>query len=189
MHGQRLTGTVGHRLGGGVDGLHRVERGREVKRHQLREGVHPFLIRAVGKGGGVRGQDLRGPARLPYEGAPEQGRHVKVGRLRHVRTPVHEARPGRLARAQRGVHEHEPREPVRHLADDSEADQPAPVLADERDAREPETVQKRHEAVPVHLKRVLRPLGELVRLAEAEEVGREDAVAARERRDHLPIQE
>ena len=75
------------------------------------------------------------------------------------------------------------------LRHEPQADEPAPVLAEERDALEPESGQERGRPVHVPLVRVVAPIARLVRPSEPDQVGRDDAMpGVHQRRDHLSIQ-
>ena len=93
---------------------------------------------------------------------------------------------GRVAGGQPGVGGHDPREAVGVLGDQPQPDQPAPVLADQRDPGQVEGVedQRAHPADVPRVGVVAAGRG-LVRAAEADQVGRDDPQpGVDEHRDH-----
>jgi hypothetical protein len=70
-----------------------------------------------------------------------------------------------------------------------QADQPAPVLAEQRDVLQVEGEQPFADPVDMTFERIIGPRRRLVRLAEADEIGGQHAMAARrQRRDHVAIE-
>ena len=75
------------------------------------------------------------------------------------------------------------------LGDESEPDEPAPVLADEGDLAEVETLEHGTHPVDVALVGVVVGRGRFVGAAEADEIGCHSAATCRgKERDHLPVE-
>jgi hypothetical protein len=80
-----------------------------------------------------------------------------------------------VARRQEGVGRHDAGEALGVLADQAQADQPAPVLAHQRDVGQVEPVEEQlAHPLDVAGEGVVGALGRLVRSAEADQVGRHD---------------
>ena len=94
-----------------------------------------------------------------------------------------------VAGRQEGVRGDDACEALGRLAGDAQAEQAAPVLADQRDAAQIERLDRGAQPLDVTLIRVVAALARLVGAAEADEIRRDDAVSRRgEERNHLAIQ-
>ena len=103
-----------------------------------------------------------------------------------------EAQPllrGRAAGADPGVQDHEPRDAIRPLDGEPEPDRPAPVLDDDGRLAQVELVGEALDRCVVEVVGVVLDPRRLVRAAEAEVVGRDDAGGVGDRRDQLAVEE
>ena len=97
--------------------------------------------------------------------------------LRAPGTPGEEALGERtVAGAERGVHDEELRKTPWHRHGQSETQEPAPVLAHQCDVGEIEPLDQRQERVTMEVEGIDRVIDGFVRPAEAEIVGRHDAI-------------
>src|SRR5262249_52470104 len=137
-----------------VDALHL---GRH--HHQLGKASYARLVadigkrRRVGLGFGFA-QDRRG--------APHQARDVEVRIGFDIGFPIVEAGTWTCAHRNRGVHDQQTLEPLRHFHRQGETQESAPVLHDERDVSKIEPLDQPQQHVTVETKRVHRILDWLV---------------------------
>src|SRR5262244_3775111 len=159
----------------------------EAIRDELRKTAHARLEADVLEWRAVGG-DL-GVAQV-RAGSLEEEAAVDVRRSRYVGAPVEETlRQLDVASAERGVHDEQPSEAVGHVDRQREAEQAAPVLADEGDVSEVEAFDKGDQELAVEVEGVGGVFFRLVGSAEAEEVGSDHAVTGRgEDRDHLSVE-
>src|SRR3954454_11238133 len=94
----------------------------------------------------------------------------------------------RRTRADPGVHDDEPRDPLRLLDREPEADRAAPVLHDERDALQVELAHETRHRLDVAVVGVPLRLRRLVGAPEPEVVRRDAPRDPLERRDHRPVE-
>ena len=106
--------------------------------------------------------------------------------------PVEERLARRLvARGEERVRGDHPREPIGVLADETQADEPAPVLADERHVAKVELIEERAPH-PLDVPRVgvVGACRGLVGATEADQIGRDATQSGvDEHRDHLAVEE
>ena len=95
-----------------------------------------------------------------------------------------------VAGGQEGVGRDDPGEAVGVLADQAQADEPAPVLADQRDVAQVEPVEEQlAHPLDVAGEGVVGALGGLVRAPEADQVGGDDLQpGCGEHRDHRAVE-
>src|SRR6202011_4911626 len=83
------------------------------------------------------------------------------------------------------VHEQDTLETVRHVHWDGKAQQPAPVLADQRDPLQIEPLDEVDQTVAMKIETIDRLVDRLVRAAESKQVRRQDAVSGADKnRNH-----
>ena len=134
------------------------------------------------------------PRRRARLGAAAAGRCTPVGNSStswEKRCQAKKASPGvGVAGGQEGVGGDHPGEAVGVLAHEAQADEPAPVLAHQRDVAQVEPVEEElAHPLDVAGERVVAALGRLVRAPEADQVGRDDLQPGRgEDRDHRAVQ-
>ena len=153
--------------------------------NEVGKGTQGSLVASVGKRrvvGGDLGRAHVGLASL------DQLAHLKIGLAVRVGAPLTEAF-GHLARTEPGVHHQQPGEALRHLLRQRQAEQAAPVLADQHDVAKVEPLDEAKQHLPVPLEAVQRGFDRFVGAAEADQVGRDHAQAGRrEHRDHVTVQ-
>ncbi len=111
------------------------------------------------------------------------------GRLRVLAPPQECFAWRRVARREEAVRDHDAVESVGVLGDETQADERAPVLPDERRVLQIDRVEPRGHPVDMALIGVVVELGRLVAAAEADQIGGEHPMSRGcEDRDHLPVQ-
>ena len=172
--------------GGDVGVVGRVVRPR---RHEHGELARSRLVGLVGERRVVGGlhlgrQGLGAPA-------PDDAAGGELVDLLGELLPGEERIPRiRVARGQEGVGRNDAGEPIGVLADEAQADEPAPVLAHERDGTQIEPIEEQL-AHPFDMagERVVDAFGRLVRAPEPDQVGRHDLQPGRrEDWDHLAVE-
>jgi hypothetical protein len=174
LHGRAALGYTGH---------------RRVGHDELRKRAHAGLVAHVGIRRVVRSNFRVSQMRRT---ALDQLAYCEIGMRRAVGAPRDESGSRSGTHCEPGIHRDQPREPWTEPGVDRQrqADEPAPILHDERDALELQALDQPQHEVAMKVKAVVRVVHGLVGAAEAVEVGRDDATAARdEHRDHASIQE
>ena len=164
--------------------LGRARRIRGQRQHQ-REGARAGLRLGRWKRGVVRVHDFgRHPSRT---GSFDEHRHRQVlGALDEISECVPCLAHLLATGEQSGVHDHEPRDPVRVLDREAKADRSAPVVHDDGRVAQVEAGQQPLHRLDVAVVGVPRHVGRLVRPAEPRQVGNDAAEAGiPHRREHL----
>src|SRR6185295_16723042 len=108
----------------------------------------------------------------------EQLADREVGILLRIRAPGDEARRKRdVAGGERGVHEQQALEALRHFHRQRQAEQAAPVLDDQGDVLQIPALDELEQKTAVEVERIERLVVRLVGAAEADEIRRDDARA------------
>lgn len=155
-------------------------------RQHIGEGPHRRLEARIRKRGGIGGGLRLGQDR---RGALHERGDIEIGLRPVERAPRLESRSRRrFCGGERGIHHDQAAEAVGHRHRQCQADQPAPILTDQRDVRQVQCLYQVEQRVAVKVETVRGLVHRLVRTAEADQVGCDYPAGRGEYRDHLAIE-